>query len=726
MTIDVGQTNRDLLQHQPFLLSEGQLREAPSVLSLMRSLDPVRSEDRCQDILLRFLANDDAYALPVIDAEGKPIALVDRKHYIEFFSKNYSREIFGRKTISDLLAYEGYRNIHPIVVEDTCCIQDVAQIIIDAGVESMVTGFAITSGGHYLGVANGHDLLNAMTQHKQAELYHLAHYDNLTGIPNRVLLGDRLEHACRDAERKGLLVALLFVDIDRFKQINDSLGHAVGDTVLRKVVERIQAVARQNDTVARLGGDEFVVLMEDIDHPADVEAVAQRLVTSMRRPIELPGQSLVVTLSIGSAIYPTDDTEISPLLAKADAAMYEAKAAGRNRFRSYAQGTTAYNPERLPLENELRQAIDNNQLVLYFQPQVELSSKAIRGVEALVRWRHPQRGLLSPIHFIAIAEESGLIVPLGDWVLREALRQARIWRAQGLAPLRISINISALQFRQRDFPAALAALLAEYDVDPRLIELELTESMLMQDVDDVVRMMEEIKALGVSLAIDDFGTGFSSLSYLRRFPIDRLKIDQSFVRGIENTPANKSIARTIIALADGLSLDIIAEGIETPAERAVLETLQCTEGQGYLFATPLSGEDLSAWIGAEEERDLLRVRDQVRQLAGLCLACDIGDSCSFGQRLREIHEAGCHVDAAAHIAGCTTCAQPAQGGCAIDNAQLKHELHEQLARCNTRRNFDMPPELLRVDLLGPSAEPASAPRWRLFSRPDPIHAAQAP
>lgn len=593
----MNQSASDTPQRQFVFISEGRLHEAPTVKNLLRFLEPVRADDLCVSILNRFLGDDALYALPVIDAAEKPIALVDRKHYIEFFSKPYTRDIFGRRGIFELFAYEEYKSIAPIVVEDSCSVEDVAQIIIDGGMQHLVTGFLVSSQGRYLGVANGHDLLNLITQRKQAELYYLAHYDSLTGIPNRMLLGDRLEQACRDAERKGSLVALLlFVDIDRFKQINDSLGHSAGDAVLRSVVDRLKASARNSDTVARLAGDEFTILMDDLTNAADVDMVAQRLVQSMREPIELLGHSLVVTVSVGSAIYPLDDTDISVLLAKSDAAMYVAKASGRNCYRPYLPGTAMYNPANMLMENDLRQAIEHDQLVLYFQPQVGLANQEVSGVEALVRWQHPERGLLQPVEFIAIAEECGLIIPLGEWVLCEAFRQLKSWQEQGVPALRISINISAMQFHKRSFIDFLRERLIEYDVDPRLVELELTESVLMHNSGDVLKMLEEIKALGVSLAIDDFGTGFSSLSYLRRFPIDRLKIDQSFVRDIECTPVNESIARAIVALAGSLSLDIIAEGIEKPSEMAVLELMGCTDGQGYLFAKPLSANDVSAWF----------------------------------------------------------------------------------------------------------------------------------
>ena len=580
----------------PQFISDGRLQDAPKVRQLVHSLEPVHTSVACHTLLERFLNDLDIYSLPIINDERWPIALIDRKRFIEFFSKHYSREIFGNRTILELLGHEHYQNTEPLIVEEDCSVEDIARIIIDAGMQHMATGFIVCSQRRYLGVANGHDLLSIITQRKQAELYFLAHYDSLTGLPNRMLFNDRLQQACLDAERKGHLVALLFIDVDRFKQINDSLGHSFGDAVLRTVADRLKTSARRADTVARLGGDEFVILMEDLDDAASVDTVALRVVRSMREPIHLLGHSIVVTVSVGSALYPSDDTAISPLLAKADAAMYEAKKNGRDGFRKFSSGIAVYNPASKLMENELRQALERDELVLHFQPQVALASQEIRGFEVLVRWCHAERGLIVPGQFIAVAEESGLIVPLGEWVLHRVFRQIRTWREQGLTSLRLSINISALQFQQPGFPGFLKDRLVEYDVDPRLIEFELTESMLMQNAGDVLRTLEEIKGLGVRLAIDDFGTGFSSLSYLSRFPIDRLKIDQSFVRNVELSPANESITRAIVALANSLSLDIIAEGIETMAEHTVLKHLHCTEGQGYLFARPMPAAEVIGWI----------------------------------------------------------------------------------------------------------------------------------
>jgi diguanylate cyclase (GGDEF)-like protein len=579
-------------------IQDDRLQNVPTVKELTRSLEPARWDTPCLEVLDRFLENSGLYAIPVIDHERRPLALVDRNVFVEFFAKTFTRELFGRRQVYDVIHHADYRGHEPIVVEEESSIEDVAQIIISAGMHHMVTGFVVTREGRYAGVANGHDLLNLITQRKQAELFYLAHYDHLTGVPNRTLLGDRIKQACLDAERKGNMVALLFIDVDRFKTINDSLGHSFGDAVLHDLVMRLKASARKSDTVARIGGDEFVILMDNLAIPEDADIVAGRVLDAMRIPMELLGHSLVVTVSIGIAIFPRDDTDVSRLLAKADAAMYLAKEAGRDGFRVYAEGNALYDPSRLSLQNELRQAIENGELRLYFQPQVHIATRQICGVEALVRWPHPVRGMVSPSEFIPLAEESGLILKLGEWVLREACRQLNEWEAKGYTDMRMSINVSAVQFHQASFVEQLRSIVEESGVNPHNIELELTESVLMHNVGDVIETLTCVRALGVSLAIDDFGTGYSSLNYLRRFPINRLKIDQSFVRDIEHTPTNETIIKAIIALAASLSLDIVAEGIEKDSEQTVLEGLGCSEGQGYLFSRPLPALEITNLIEA--------------------------------------------------------------------------------------------------------------------------------
>ena len=583
-------------------IRDDQLQEAPTIHGISRLVSPFPGDVGCQAILDRFLRHPDLYAIPIVDEGRRPLFLIDRSSYVEFFAKPYTREIFGRQPINRLVVSDEYRCEAPLIVDYSCTLEDVAQIIINAGMHHMVNGVLVTRNDEYLGVVNGHDLLNAITQRKQAELFYLAHFDQLTGIPNRTLLGDRLKQACHEADRRNHLVALLFIDVDRFKQINDSLGHSCGDVVLRVLTNRLKAAARKMDTVARLGGDEFVILMEGLTDPAQIDSVVQRVLANVQEPMDVLGHTIRVTVSIGAAIYPHDDRENSRLLAKADAAMYEAKAGGRNNFRAYAESNVAFDPTLLILERDLQLAIIDNQLLLHFQPQVQFTTQQISGVEALVRWQHPERGMVSPMEFIPLAEKCGLIVALGEWVLRTACAQLRAWQLEGFPPIRVSVNVSSVQFKQKDFVLMLQSVIETSGIDPAHLELELTESVLMHDVDDALDTLRAIRALGVGLAIDDFGTGFSSLNYLRLFPINRLKIDQSFIRNISKTPANESITRAIIALAASLSLDIIAEGIEEASEKNVLESLGCTEGQGYLFTRPLTATEVARWIIDNDSR----------------------------------------------------------------------------------------------------------------------------
>jgi len=573
-----------------------EMQETPSVRKLHQVLKPVTGEMLCCDVLNLFLEDEDLCAIPVIDHDSVPCALIERHAYIEYFSRLYSNELFGKKRLDQLGEDAAGVNKHPIVVDAATGIDDVAMIIINADMRHMVSGFIVTVNEKYLGVGNGHDLLNHITQRKQAELYYLAHYDQLTRIPNRMLLNDRLQMACRDSDRSNMLVALIFVDLDRFKQINDTMGHRFGDLLLQAVAERLESCIRGNDTVARLGGDEFAVLLQKLGSASDADITAQRIVESLRLPFNILDREVFITASLGIAIYPRDEQESGNLLAKADAAMYEAKRSGRNAFRVYRPGLSMHSTDHLSLEAELRHAIERQELVLHYQPQVNVASGTVLGVEALVRWQHPQRGLLSPSAFIGIAEDSGMIIDIGNWVLREACRQQRAWSLCHIPPLRMAVNISAVQFRRDDFADIVRTIIEETEVDPGCIELELTENVAMHHADDVLNILRELKRIGVKLAIDDFGTGFSNLSYLQRFPFDRLKIDQSFVRGIENMPANKSIVQAIVSLARSLSLDVVAEGVETAAEYA--QTSACDEVQGYFHARPMPAVDMLAWLSA--------------------------------------------------------------------------------------------------------------------------------
>jgi diguanylate cyclase (GGDEF)-like protein len=598
-------------------MTKQEMSDAPVVGRLQRYVPPVLHDTVCSDLVTRFLHDETLYALPVVNAAKVPVALVDRHSFIEFFSRPYTREVHGKKTITRFLKSRAisFSLTAPVIVDESTSIDDVAQIIIDAGMQHMVSGFIVTQNQQYLGIANGHDLLDEITQRKQADLYYLAHFDQLTEIPNRMLFTDRLTQACREALRNNAMVGLMFVDLDRFKQVNDTLGHRFADHLLHAVAARLQSCARDCDTVARLGGDEFAILIDALNDPEDADLFAGRIVAAMKEPFRIMDHELIISASIGIAIYPRDDDEVSTLLSKADAAMYAAKSNGRNGYCGYVPGLSMYSADRMSLETDLRTALAGDEFVLCYQPQVNLVSERVVGVEALIRWRHPIRGLLSPGQFISIAEESGLIIDIGHWVLSEACRQHQRWMEAGMPPLRMAVNMSSLQFRQADFSTRVKTILASTGIDPSFLELELTEGIVMHDAAAVLNTLNELKSLGLKLAVDDFGTGFSSLSYLRRFPIDRLKIDQSFVRGIGSLPVNESIVRAIAVLAQSLSLETVAEGTETETELAFVKACNCTEAQGYRYSRPLPADEFVAWMNLYKQRyvmrDLFAAHDQI-------------------------------------------------------------------------------------------------------------------
>jgi diguanylate cyclase (GGDEF)-like protein/PAS domain S-box-containing protein len=446
-------------------------------------------------------------------------------------------------------------------------------------------------------------LARDITERKAAEqrITNLAHYDSLTGLPNRILLADRMKVAIQHAARQSRRLAVLFVDLDRFKPINDSLGHDIGDKLLKAVAVRMQASVRVVDTVSRVGGDEFVVLLSDIELPDDAARVAEKLISGLSQPYRIDDHELLLTASIGICIYPDNGTQPSILLRNADASMYTAKQGGRNRYQFYSEDMTARAIERLGLEHDLRGAIERGELFLVYQPQIELATSRIIGLEVLMRWRHPARGLVSPARFIPVAEDSGIILALGEWALRESCRQARLWRDQGLLDVCISVNVSAVQLRQTDFAHIVAQALADSGLPPANLELELTESVVMQGVEPALEKLRELDMLGVKVAIDDFGTGYSSLSYLRQFTVDRLKIDQSFVRDLPGNMDAEAIAAAIVAMGLSLGLRIIAEGVETEAQAAFLQSVLCREGQGYLYARPMTADTFQAWVANWKE-----------------------------------------------------------------------------------------------------------------------------
>jgi diguanylate cyclase (GGDEF)-like protein len=432
---------------------------------------------------------------------------------------------------------------------------------------------------------------------------YLAQHDSLTDLPNRILLNDRLAQSIAFAHRRQRKLALLFLDLDHFKHINDSLGHAIGDRLLSSVAERLRACVRSSDTVSRQGGDEFVILLAQVKNAQDAGTTAEKILLALSKPYRIGEHELHITASVGIVTYPDDGIDAEGLLQNADFAMYQAKDSGRNNLQFFQSDLNVTALERQSIETDLRHAIERGELVLHYQPKVNLTTGAIAGVEALVRWRHPLRGLLHPSQFISVAEEFGLIVPIGQWVLREGCRQAKAWQNSGLTPLRIAINVSAVELRNKKFVEGVRAILKETGLEPRYLELELTETFLMQDASPTATVLEALKDMGVQLALDDFGTGYSSLSYMRRFPIDTLKIDQSFVRNLATDADDASVVSAVINMGSSLHMGVVAEGIETREQLAMLREQRCPEGQGYLFSHPLAAEGIAPLL----ERDINRL-----------------------------------------------------------------------------------------------------------------------
>jgi diguanylate cyclase (GGDEF)-like protein/PAS domain S-box-containing protein len=424
---------------------------------------------------------------------------------------------------------------------------------------------------------------------KQAEerIRHLAHYDELTGLANRSMFSQHLSNAIAKARRNGTQLAVLFIDLDRFKNINDTLGHGAGDSVLKEVAERLHGCLRESDTVGRLGGDEFVVLLEEMPQSMHSAEVAQKILAAIARPFALDLQEFHLTASIGISTYPADSEDRQGLLKNADVAMYRAKELGKNNFQFYSAQMNIHNLEHLALESSLRRALERNEFVLHYQPKIDIRSGRIIGMEALVRWQHPTRGLIPPKQFIPLAEETGLIVPIGEWVLRTACAQNKSWQEQGLPPLRIAVNLSARQFNHENLLQDVARVLNETGLDAAFLELEITESMVMHDPEHAIELLKKMKTMGISISIDDFGTGYSSLSYLKRFPIDSLKIDRSFIKDLPLDGDDAAITQAIIAMAHGLKLKVTAEGAETSEQLSFLSTHKCDEMQGFYFSKPL-------------------------------------------------------------------------------------------------------------------------------------------
>ena len=437
-----------------------------------------------------------------------------------------------------------------------------------------------------------------ITELKNSErrLKQLAHFDSLTDLPNRVQFIERLEQTMADADRNERLVGVAFLDLDRFKYINDSLGHGKGDLLLREVAIRLNGAIRRGDTVARLSGDEFALVLADMGHVDDAVRVAQKILDVFRQPFLVAGHELFVTASMGITLYPFDDRGAQDLLRNADVAMYRAKESGKNNYQFYVAEMTARATERLSLETDLRSALDRGELSLHYQPIADGKSGRVVGMEALLRWKHPVRGMISPAQFIPLAEETGFIIPIGEWVLRTACLQCRAWQKQGFPSLSVAVNLSSRQFHQKDLPASIYNILQETGLNPLYLDLEITEGLVMQQAESSINTLRELKAMDMRISIDDFGTGYSSLSYLKRFPIDVLKIDQSFVRGIPGDADDAAIAGTIITMAHSLGLKVVAEGVETREQLNFMREHDCDAMQGYFLSKPLPADQFESFL----------------------------------------------------------------------------------------------------------------------------------
>ncbi|MEW6054615.1 MAG: EAL domain-containing protein [Nitrospirota bacterium] len=459
-----------------------------------------------------------------------------------------------------------------------------------------------------------------MTEYKRAEnqVRYLEYHDSLTNLPNRYLFQDRLEQAIAFAERRNGVVAVLLLDIDNFKRINEAVGYAAGDLLLQSFADRLAPYVRQTDSIsriaasesesliARLGGDEFTILLTEITHIQDAARVANRILHMVTEPFIVEGQEIFISVSIGIAVYPFDGKDINTLLKNADMAMYQAKDHGRNNFQYYSESLNAFSVKRFTTENKLRKAVDHNELMLFYQPQIDIVTGAIIGVEALIRWLQPDLILIKPSEFIPLAEESGLIIPIGQWILRNACSQSLAWQKAGMKPLRMTVNVSGIQFRQGNFIESVSQTLRETGLDPAHLQLELTESIIMQHSEDTVKKLHALQSMGIRISLDDFGTGYSSLNYLKRFPISTLKIDRSFIQDIATNPDDQAITKAIIGLAINLNLNVIAEGVETREQLRYLRSYECQAIQGYLLCPPLNPVSLAQFVKQGKYLDMLK------------------------------------------------------------------------------------------------------------------------
>jgi len=566
------------------------LSKIATITHLFDYVPPVLADDNCADVLECFLKNDQLFSIPIVDKNNSPVGLVARAELTELFIQPAGRDFYQRKAVGAIMDSD------PVIVDAESSIDELVQRIISADLQHPLHGFILTRNGLYLGVGTPQGLLKEIFNRKQGNLYSLAYYDSLTGLPNRLLFHDRLHQACQNANRNGVPFALIFVDLDHFKEINDRYGHSFGDILLRAVAERLTVSLRESDTVARLAGDEFVIILQNNKDTKDIITVCSLLIDHLNQPVVIHSHKLQLSASLGVAICPQHDQTPEGLVRKADSAMYDAKHAGRNRYAIYSDRLSEPMLEHLSLARHLKSALDNQELMLFYQPIVDLWTNQVIGAEALLRWQHPEFGIISPSRFIPIAEEIGVIESIEEWVLREACEQHCSWIKQGLPPIRMCINISSRQYERPDLCDTLSQVITAVGIDPGFIELEPTEKMLMARAATTIGRLAELRNIGIRISVDDFGIGYCSLNYLRQFQIDRIKIDSSFIRDIQTNAANEAIVRSIVTLGANLGLDIVAEGVETQSELECIRSHHCQNIQGHIMSRPLPPSDFGYWF----------------------------------------------------------------------------------------------------------------------------------
>ncbi len=558
-----------------------------SVAALLVDAPPFPPDTSCSRVHDAFVANPALHAIPIVDGHAQPVGLVSRQVLLDAFARPFGRDRLARREVA------AFMNPRPLVVDLGTSLDDVSRIIVDEGGRYIYDGFIITEGGRYVGMGTGYGLIRALAERRQAQLFHLAHHDALTGLPNRHLFDDRLRQTLASAERSATLVGVMLIDLDRFKRINESLGHEIGDQVLKIIAGRLAGYVRRSDTVARISSDEFGIILPNLTEPEDATVVARKLVDALREPLDLEGHDVRLSCSIGIGLYPHHGTSADAVVRSADAAALHAKGV-RNTFQLFskdmlrpARGRCTY--------TSLAAALEARELEIHYQPQIDLTAGRVTTVEALVRWHHAELGPIAASEIVSVAEDTGLITALFEWLLREACEQVRRWSIPG-DPLRLAVNVSGVQFRQDRLLPAVANILAATGFDPRQLEFEITETVVMRNAPATLAALRHLRGMGVRIAVDDFGIGYSSLSYLRRLPVDVLKIDKLFIHEIGEDEQSAAIVRAIITLAHSLRLRVVAEGVETAEQLALLRAHACDSVQGFYFSEALPPAVMAGWL----------------------------------------------------------------------------------------------------------------------------------